>query len=68
MFRDVVLLLQGAEMNHIILTDTYIFNKYPELLRIRLLRDMLTYNAAMEFLFRVLAGERLYVKFLYVVF
>jgi hypothetical protein len=66
MFRDVVLLLQGAEMNHIILIDTYIFNKYPELLRIRLLRDnMLTYNAAMEFLFRVPAGERMYVKFLY---
>jgi hypothetical protein len=65
LFRDVILLLQGAEMNHIILIDTYIFNKYPELLRIRLLRDnMLTYNSAMEFLYRLPAGERMYVKFL----
>jgi hypothetical protein len=30
LFRDVILLLQGAEMNHIILSDSYIFNKYPE--------------------------------------
>jgi hypothetical protein len=62
----VVLLLQGAEMNHSILIDTYVFNKYPELLRIRLLRDnMATYNAAMEFLFTIPAGERMYVKLLY---
>jgi hypothetical protein len=65
-FRDVVLLLQGAEMNHIILIGTYVFNKYPELLRIRLLRDnMATYNAAMEFLFTIPSGERMYVKLLY---
>jgi hypothetical protein len=42
------------------------FNKYPELLRIRLLRDnMATYNAAMEFLFTIPAGERMYIKCLY---
>jgi hypothetical protein len=66
MFRDAVLLLQGAEMNHIILIDTYIFNKYPELLTLRQLRcDLMPYNAAMEFLFKIPSSERMYVKLLY---
>lgn len=47
-FRTVVQLMQGIEMNHILMVSTYIFNKYPELLRIRVLRDNLnSVNAAM---------------------
>jgi hypothetical protein len=38
LFRDAVNLMQGSEMNHILLIDYYIFNKYPELLRIRILK------------------------------
>jgi hypothetical protein len=60
MFRDIILLLQDADMNHIIFKDIYIFNKYPDLLGILLLRDnMLTYIAAMKFHFRVPSGERM---------
>jgi hypothetical protein len=66
MFRDVVLLLQGAEMNHIILIDMYLFNKYPELLSLRQLRyDLMNYNAAMEFLSKIPSSERMHVKLLY---
>jgi hypothetical protein len=38
-FTDAINLMQGAEMNHILLIDYYIFNIYPELLRIRIIRD-----------------------------
>jgi hypothetical protein len=58
-----VLWLQGWDESYH--SNWHIFNEYPELLRIRLLWDMLTYNAAMEFPYRIPTGERTYVKFLY---
>ena len=33
-FREVIMFLQGVEMGHILMTDRYIFSKYPELLKI----------------------------------
>jgi hypothetical protein len=64
-FRTVVQLLQGIEMNHILMVSSYIFNKYPELLRIRVLRDNLnSVNAAMTYLTTVPEDSVLYVKLL----
>lgn len=66
LFKDVVGLMQGAEMNHILTIDYYIFNKYPELLRIRLIRDGLgSFNQATEFIRSKTEDETLYVKILY---
>jgi hypothetical protein len=65
-FKDVVNLMQGSEMNHIRLIDYYIFNKYPELLRIRLLKDdMDSFNKATEYLRTKTEDECLYVKILF---
>jgi hypothetical protein len=64
-FRTVVQLLQGIEMNHILMVSTYIFNKYPELLCIRVLRDNLnSVNAAMAYLTTIPEDSILYVKLL----
>jgi hypothetical protein len=38
-FITVLKLLRGVEMNHILLIDYYLFNKYPEILRVRAIRD-----------------------------
>jgi hypothetical protein len=66
LFKDVVGLMQGAEMNLILTIDYYIFNKYPELLRIRLIRDDLgSFNQATEFIRSKTEDEALYVKILY---
>jgi len=64
--REVLVFLQGVEMGHIILIDRYIFSKYPELLRIRSLRDsMIAMNKAWEYLASLPAGERFFAKILY---
>jgi hypothetical protein len=65
-FKDAVNLMQGAEMNHLLMIDYYIFNKYPELLRIRLITDdMGAYNQATEYLRTKNEDECLFVKILY---
>jgi len=65
-FREVLIFLQGVEMGHIIMIDRYLFSKYPELLRIRVLRDsMLAMNRAWEFLASLDPGERFFAKILY---
>jgi len=64
--KEVLVFLQGVEMGHILMIDRYIFSKYPELLRIRLLRDnMAAMNRAWEFLASLPAGERFFAKILY---
>lgn len=65
-FREVLIFLQGVEMGHILMIDKYIFSKYPELLRIRSLRDnMAAMNTAWEYLASVEEDERFFVKILY---
>lgn len=65
-FREVIMFLQGVEMGHIIMIDRYIFGKYPELLRIRSLRDnMEAMNNAWTYLASLEPGERYFVKILY---
>lgn len=62
-FITVLKLLRGVEMNHILLIDYYLFNKYPEILRVRAIRDnMAKYNQALEYLAGIADYERLYVK------
>jgi hypothetical protein len=64
-FSTVVKLLRGVEMNHILLIDYYLFTKYPEILRVRVVRDnMAKYNQALRYLMSVPEAERLYVKLL----
>jgi hypothetical protein len=59
----VVRLLRGVEMNHILLIDYYLFTKYPEILRIRSVRDnMSKYIQGLNYLSSVSEDERLYVK------
>jgi hypothetical protein len=50
-------------MNHLLLIDHYLFTKYPEILRIRSVREsMVKYNQALAYLSSVPKDERLYVK------
>jgi hypothetical protein len=59
----VVKLLRGVEMGHILLIDYYLFNKYPEILRVRAIRDdLVKYNQALNYLAFLTPYERLYVK------
>jgi hypothetical protein len=59
----VVRLLRGVEMNQILVIDYYFFNKYPEILRIRSVRDnMVKYIQALSYLSSIPEDERLYVK------
>jgi hypothetical protein len=52
-------------MNHILFTDYYLFTKYPEILRVRVVRDnMAKYNQALSYLMSVPEPERLYMKLL----
>ena len=65
-FREVIMFLQGVEMGHILMIDRYIFSKYPELLRIRSLRDnMESMNTAWAYLASLEPGERYFAKILY---
>jgi hypothetical protein len=58
--------LQGVEIGHILMIDRYIFGKYPELLRIRALRDnMEAMNNAWNYLSSLNPGERYFAKILY---
>jgi hypothetical protein len=58
-----VKLLQGVEMNHILLIDYYLFNKYPEILRIQAVRDNVSKcNQALSYLASLPTDGRLYVK------
>lgn len=64
--REVLVFLQGVEMGHILLIDRYIFGKYPELLRIRALRDnMGAINKALEYLNSIEPDLRFFVKLLH---
>ena len=64
--REVIMFLQGVEMGHILMIDRYIFSKYPELLRIRSLRDnMESMNTAWAYLASLEPGERYFAKILY---
>jgi hypothetical protein len=66
LFREIVMFLQGVEMGHIIMIDRYLFSKYPELLRIRSLRDtMEAINNAWVYLASLDPGERFFAKILY---
>jgi hypothetical protein len=57
-FSTVVRLLRGVEMNHILLIDYFIFTKYPELLRIRPVRDnMSRFNQAIAYLATIPDGD-----------
>jgi hypothetical protein len=61
-FSTVVKFLRGVETNHILLID-YPFNKYPEILRIRSIRNnMVKYDQALGYLASIPENERLYVK------
>jgi hypothetical protein len=65
-FREVIMFLQGVEAGHILIIDRYIFGKYPELLRIRALRDnMEAMNRAWAYLVSLDPGERYFAKLLY---
>jgi hypothetical protein len=65
LFREIVMFLQGVEMGHIIMIDRYLFSKYPELLRIRSLRDnMEAINNAWLYLASLSPGERFFAKIL----
>jgi hypothetical protein len=58
-FREVIIFLQGVEMDHIIMIDRCIFAKYPELLRMRSLPDnMEAMNNAWTYLASLDPGER----------
>jgi hypothetical protein len=50
-------------MNHILPIDYFLFTKYPELLRIRAVRDnMSRFNQAMAYLATIPESERMFVK------
>ena len=65
-FKDVISLLKGTSMTHIILIDEYLYSRYRELLSIRLLADnhkgML---AAWQFLASLQPHEVYYAKILF---
>uniref|UniRef100_A0AAT9JN77 Nucleocapsid protein n=1 Tax=Cryptotermes secundus lispivirus 1 TaxID=3133545 RepID=A0AAT9JN77_9MONO len=64
-FSTVLRLLRGVEMNHLLLIDYYVITKYPEILRIRVVRDnMARFNLAIGFLSTIPEAERMYVKIL----
>lgn len=64
-FSTVVRLLRGVEMNHILLIDYFLFTKYPELWRIRPVRDnMARFNQAIAYLMTIPETERMFVKLL----
>jgi hypothetical protein len=64
-FGTVLRLLRGVEMNHVLLIDYFLFTKYPEILRIRSVRDnMARFNQAMTYLASIPEDERMYVKLL----
>jgi hypothetical protein len=59
----VVNLLRDVEMNHILLIDYCLFNKYPEILRIQAIRDnMSKYNQALSYLASLPTDEWLYIN------
>jgi hypothetical protein len=62
-FTTVVKLLRGVEMNHILLIDYYLFNKYPEISRIRAVRDNVSkYSQAVSYLASLPTDGLWYVK------
>lgn len=64
-FDDIVKLLKCTEMNHIVIIDTYLYSKYPELLSIRCLADeRSTMNEAWRYLSNIPEAERPFVKLL----
>lgn len=66
LFQTVVNLLQGVEMTHLFNIEIFLFGKYTELMRIRILRDdMRAYNTALEFICSKDENEHSYLKLLY---
>lgn len=66
LFSTVVHLLSGVEMTHLFNIEVYLFGKYSELLRIRILRDNMTaYNKALTFICSKPEAEHSYLKLLY---
>lgn len=62
-FGTVLRLLRGVEMNHIMLIDYYLFTKYPEILRIRAVREnMARFNQALAYLTSQPEEDRMYIK------
>jgi hypothetical protein len=66
LFKDVVSLLKGTSMTHIILIDEYLYHRYRELLSVRMLADNHAgIKAAWEFLASLPEHEVFYAKILY---
>jgi hypothetical protein len=64
-FSTVLRLLSGVEMNHLLLIDYFVLTKYPEILRIRVVRDnMARFNLALAYLSSVPDTDRRHVKIL----
>jgi hypothetical protein len=66
LFKDVISLLKGTNMTHIILIDEYLYHRYKEILSVRLLAENHKgMAAAWEFLASLEEHERSFAKILY---
>ena len=66
LFKDIISLLKGTNMTHIILIDEYLYHRYKELLSVRMLAE--NHNgmtAIWEFLALLEEHERFFAKILY---
>ncbi|CAG9763589.1 unnamed protein product [Ceutorhynchus assimilis] len=63
--KDIIQLIRGAEMHHLVLIDTYLIRKYPELLSLHVLRDLRDlYQKAVEKLRTENTEDVLFIKIL----
>jgi len=66
LFKDIMSLLKGTNMTHIILIDEYLYHRYKELLSVSLLAvNHKGMSAAWEFLASLEEHERFFAKILY---
>jgi len=66
LFKDIISLLKGTNMTHIILIDEYLYNRYRELLSMRpLAGNHKGMNAAWNYLASLPEHERYFAKILY---
>jgi hypothetical protein len=64
-FTTVPRLIKGVQMNHLPVIDYFVLTKYPEILRIRIVRDnMARFNLALAYLASLPESDRMYVKIL----
>lgn len=64
--KDIVQLMRGAEMHHLVLIDTYLIRKYPELRSLHVLRDVYDqFNKVIEILRREDIEDILFLKLIY---